>query len=182
MRSGLQNGQMQARRRTARRQSSVGRGSVADMSSAFCSKWVPKVCEQVQPRTSWVQLGPSAQSARTWKLGLRKFSALFAQLVMPDSQMRSAPFDGLQKTWLHRRPRRKDGDSTETCSSKGLSRWLRQSVSALRRVLQPVATPSVRLRIDGSRGKEWKKYEDFQAAIPLKGAPLQELLDAGHVL
>ena len=42
-------------------------------------------------------------------------------------------------------------------------------------------TPSVRLRIDGSRVKEWKKYEDFQAAIPLKGAPLQELPDAGHV-
>ena len=42
-------------------------------------------------------------------------------------------------------------------------------------------TPAVRLRIDGSRGKEWKKYEDFQAAIPLKGQPLKELLDAGHV-
>ena len=27
-------------------------------------------------------------------------------------------------------------------------------------------TPSVRQHIDGSRAKEWKKYEDFQAAIP----------------
>ena len=42
-------------------------------------------------------------------------------------------------------------------------------------------TPAARQRIDGSRGKEWKKYEDFQAAIPLKGKLLQELLDAGHV-
>ena len=41
-------------------------------------------------------------------------------------------------------------------------------------------TPAVRLRIDGSRAKEWKKYEDFQAAIPLKGQQLKELLDAGH--
>ena len=31
-------------------------------------------------------------------------------------------------------------------------------------------TPSVRSHIDGSRAKEWKKYEDFQAAIPIKGA------------
>ena len=42
-------------------------------------------------------------------------------------------------------------------------------------------TPSVRSHIDGSRAKEWKKYEDFQAAIHIKGAQLKELLDAGHV-
>ena len=42
-------------------------------------------------------------------------------------------------------------------------------------------TPSVRAHSDGSRAKEWKKYEDFQAAIPIKGAQLKELLDAGHV-
>ncbi|CAE7317302.1 unnamed protein product [Symbiodinium microadriaticum] len=42
-------------------------------------------------------------------------------------------------------------------------------------------TPSVRQHIDGSRAKEWKKYEDFQAAIPIMGARLKALLDAGHV-
>ena len=42
-------------------------------------------------------------------------------------------------------------------------------------------TPSVRQHMDGSRAKKWKKYEDFQAAIPIKGAQLKELLDAGHV-
>ena len=36
-------------------------------------------------------------------------------------------------------------------------------------------TPSVRIHIDGSRAKEWKKYEDFQAAILIKGAQLKEL-------
>ena len=43
------------------------------------------------------------------------------------------------------------------------------------------ASPSVRRRIDGSRGKERKKYVDFQAAIPRKGRDAQELLDARHV-
>ena len=44
-----------------------------------------------------------------------------------------------------------------------------------------VLHPYDHIHIDGSRGKERKKYEDFQAAIPLRGAPLKELLDAGHV-
>ena len=35
--------------------------------------------------------------------------------------------------------------------------------------------------IDGSRQKEWKKYEDFQAAMPLEGKELSDLLEAGHV-
>ena len=34
-------------------------------------------------------------------------------------------------------------------------------------------TPSERIHIDGSRAKEWKKYEDVQAAIPIKGAQLK---------
>ena len=41
--------------------------------------------------------------------------------------------------------------------------------------------PAVQSYIDGSRQKEWKKYEDFQAAIPLKGKELSDLLEAGHV-
>ena len=32
--------------------------------------------------------------------------------------------------------------------------------------------PTVQSYIDGSRQKEWKKYEHFQAAIPLKGKEL----------
>ena len=31
---------------------------------------------------------------------------------------------------------------------------------------------TVQSYIDGSRQREWKKYEDFQAAIPLKGKEL----------
>ena len=42
-------------------------------------------------------------------------------------------------------------------------------------------SPTVQSCIDGSRQKEWKKYEDFQAAIPLKGKELSDLLEAGHV-
>ena len=42
-------------------------------------------------------------------------------------------------------------------------------------------SPAVQSYIDGSRQKEWKKYEDFQAAIPLKGKELSDLLEAGHV-
>ena len=42
-------------------------------------------------------------------------------------------------------------------------------------------SPTVQSYIDGSRRKEWKKYEDFQAAIPLKGKELSDLLEAGHV-
>ena len=42
-------------------------------------------------------------------------------------------------------------------------------------------SPTVQSYIDGSRQKEWKKYEDFQAAIPFKGKELSDLLEAGHV-
>ena len=42
------------------------------------------------------------------------------------------------------------------------------------------STPYVRRCIDGSRAKEWKKYEDFQAAIPMNGKDLDLLAD-GHV-
>ena len=42
-------------------------------------------------------------------------------------------------------------------------------------------SPTVQSSIDGSRQKEWKKYEDFQAAIPLNGKELSDLLEAGHV-
>ena len=42
-------------------------------------------------------------------------------------------------------------------------------------------SPTVQSYIDGSRQKEWKKYEDFQAAVPLKGKELSDLLEAGHV-
>ena len=42
-------------------------------------------------------------------------------------------------------------------------------------------SPNVQSYIDGSRRKEWKKYEDFQAAIPLRGKELSDLLEAGHV-
>ena len=42
-------------------------------------------------------------------------------------------------------------------------------------------SPTVRSYIDGSRQKEWKKYEDFQAAMQLKGKELSDLLEAGHV-
>ena len=37
-------------------------------------------------------------------------------------------------------------------------------------------SPTVQFYIDGNRQKEWKKYEDFQAAIPLKGNELSDLL------
>ena len=43
------------------------------------------------------------------------------------------------------------------------------------------ATPFVRRKIDESRTKEWKKYQDFQAAIPIKGQDLLDLLTGGHV-
>ena len=36
-------------------------------------------------------------------------------------------------------------------------------------------------QVEHSRREEWKKYEDFQAAIPLKGKQLSDLLEAGHV-
>ena len=42
-------------------------------------------------------------------------------------------------------------------------------------------SPTVQSYIDGTRQKEWKKYEDFQAAIPLKGKELSDFLEAGHV-
>ena len=42
-------------------------------------------------------------------------------------------------------------------------------------------SPTVQSYIDESRKKEWKKYEEFQAAIPLKGKELSDLLEAGHV-
>ena len=42
-------------------------------------------------------------------------------------------------------------------------------------------SPTVQSYIDGSCQKEWKKYEDLQAAIPLKGKDLSDLLKAGHV-
>ena len=42
-------------------------------------------------------------------------------------------------------------------------------------------SPTVQSYIDGTRHKEWKKYEDFQAARPLKGKELSDLLEAGHV-
>ena len=42
-------------------------------------------------------------------------------------------------------------------------------------------SPTVQSYIDGSRQKEWKKYEEFQVAIPLKGKELSDLLEAGHV-
>ena len=42
-------------------------------------------------------------------------------------------------------------------------------------------SPTVQSYIDGCRRKEWKKYEDFQAPIPLKGKELSDPLEAGHV-
>ena len=38
-------------------------------------------------------------------------------------------------------------------------------------------SPFIRRKIDESRAREWKKYMDFQAAIPIKG----QLLEEGHV-
>ena len=38
------------------------------------------------------------------------------------------------------------------------------------------ASPFIRRKIDASRAKEWKKYEVFQAAIPIKGQDLFDLL------
>ena len=43
------------------------------------------------------------------------------------------------------------------------------------------STPYVRRSIDGSRSKDLKKYEDFQATIPVKGKDLEDLLADGHV-
>ena len=43
------------------------------------------------------------------------------------------------------------------------------------------ASPFIRRKIDESRAKEWKKYEDFQAAIPIKGQDLVDLLAEGHI-
>ena len=43
------------------------------------------------------------------------------------------------------------------------------------------STPYVRRCIDDSRALEWKKYEDFQAAIPIKGKDLEDLLADGRV-
>ena len=42
-------------------------------------------------------------------------------------------------------------------------------------------SPTVQFNIDGSGQKEWQKYEDFSASIPLKGKELSDLLGAGHV-
>ena len=42
-------------------------------------------------------------------------------------------------------------------------------------------SPFIRRKIDESRAKEWKKYMDFQAAIPIKGQYLKDLLEEGHV-
>ena len=42
-------------------------------------------------------------------------------------------------------------------------------------------SPTVQSYIDGSRQKEWKKYGDFQTAIPLKGKKLSDLLEAANV-
>ena len=42
-------------------------------------------------------------------------------------------------------------------------------------------SPTVQSYIDDSRKKTWKQYEDFQAAIPLKGRELSDLLEARHV-
>ena len=43
-------------------------------------------------------------------------------------------------------------------------------------------SPAVQPYIDGSRQKEWKKYENFQAAIPLEGKELSDLLEASMCL
>ena len=43
------------------------------------------------------------------------------------------------------------------------------------------ASPFIRRKIDQSRAKEWKKYEDFQAAIPIKGQDLLDWLTEGHI-
>ncbi|CAE7253985.1 RE2 [Symbiodinium natans] len=42
-------------------------------------------------------------------------------------------------------------------------------------------SPAVQRKIDESRKKEWMKYESFQAAIPVTGKILKDLLDEGHV-
>ena len=62
----------------------------------------------------------------------------------------------------------------------------RLSISVSSRTCQAISTtvgspPTVQSYIDGSCQEEWKKYEDFQAAIPLKGKELSDLLEAGHV-
>ena len=38
------------------------------------------------------------------------------------------------------------------------------------------ASPFIRRKLDESRAKEWKEYEDFQGAIPIKGQDLFDLL------
>ena len=40
-------------------------------------------------------------------------------------------------------------------------------------------SPFIRRKIDESRAKEWKKYEDFEAAIPIKGARSRRLACRG---
>ena len=54
-----------------------------------------------------------------------------------------------------------------------------------KRVLKTInyetAPEEVKQGINGSRGKEWSKYEHFSAAIPIVGQQKQDLLDAGHV-
>ena len=42
-------------------------------------------------------------------------------------------------------------------------------------------SPTVQSYIDESCKKEWKKYEDVQAAVPLQGKGLSDLLEGGHV-
>ena len=42
-------------------------------------------------------------------------------------------------------------------------------------------SPTVQSYIDSSLGNELKRYEDFPAAMPLKGKALSDLLGAGHV-
>ena len=42
-------------------------------------------------------------------------------------------------------------------------------------------TPSIQKKIDESRKKEWLKYESFQAAIPVSGKILEDLLAEGHI-
>ena len=42
-------------------------------------------------------------------------------------------------------------------------------------------TPSIQKQIDESRKKEWLKYESFQAAIPVSGKILEDLLAEGHI-
>ena len=62
-------------------------------------------------------------------------------------------------------------------SNRSLAReQAERELRGLPEALKYSASLSVRLRIDGSLGNAWKKYVDFQAAIPIR-----ELRDAGHV-